>query len=147
MRQGNWTLELQALSGRSRARWCSATCSCTGSNPSRCCSRSLQRGFRKNEKLVLGAANGKGYVRYDGQQREFAGADAAARAFLQDSFIGLVLGWQQQQPAKAKPMAAEPVDNIGGVDRPDRSGGRLRLPLRRQHCAAGPRCRRASCTT
>jgi hypothetical protein len=51
---------------------------------------------------VLGAANGKGYVRYDGQQREFAGADAAARAFLQDSFIGLVLGWQQQQPAKAK---------------------------------------------
>ena len=36
-------------------------------------------------------------MRYDGQQREFAGADAATRAFLQDSFIGLVLGWQQQQ--------------------------------------------------
>lgn len=69
----------------------------------------LQRGFRKNETLAIGAAGGKGFVRYDGQQREFAGADATARGFLQGSFLGLVLGWQQQQlqpvalDAKARP--------------------------------------------
>ncbi len=69
----------------------------------------LQRGFRKNEKLAIGATGGKGFVRYDGQQREFAGADATARGFLQGSFLGLVLGGQQRQlqpvalDAKARP--------------------------------------------
>ncbi|HEX7865682.1 MAG TPA: hypothetical protein VF555_12100 [Variovorax sp.] len=106
MQQGNWTLELQALSGQIPRQVVQRDLFLYGLESQSLLQPLLQRGFRKNEKLVLGATNGKGYVRYDGQQREFAGADAAARAFLQDSFIGLVLGWQQQhaqqQPAKAK---------------------------------------------
>jgi hypothetical protein len=102
MRQGNWTLELQALSGKIPRQVVQRDMFLYGLESQPLLQPLVQRGFNKNEKLVLGAANGKGYVRYDGQQREFAGADAAARAFLQDSFIGLVLGWQQQQPAKAK---------------------------------------------
>ncbi|CAA2099159.1 hypothetical protein [Variovorax paradoxus] len=102
MQQGNWTLELQALSGQIPRQVVQRDLFLYGLESQSLLQPLLQRGFRKNEKLVLGAANGKGYVRYDGQQREFAGADAAARAFLQDSFIGLVLGWQQQQPAKAR---------------------------------------------
>ncbi|RSZ32254.1 MULTISPECIES: hypothetical protein [unclassified Variovorax] len=102
MQQGNWTLELQALSGQIPRQVVQRDLFLYGLESQSLLQPLLQRDFRKNEKLVLGATNGKGYVRYDGQQREFAGADAAARAFLQDSFIGLVLGWQQQQPAKAK---------------------------------------------
>lgn len=98
MRQGNWTLELQALSGKIPRQVVQRDLFLYGLESQSLLQPLLQRGFHKNEKLVLGATNGKGYVRYDGQQREFAGADAAARAFLQDSFIGLVLGWQQQQP-------------------------------------------------
>ena len=102
MQQGNWTLELQALSGQIPRQVVQRDLFLYGLESQSLLQPLLQRGFHKNEKLVLGAVNGKGYVRYDGQQREFAGADAAARAFLQDSFIGLVLGWQQQQqPAKA----------------------------------------------
>jgi len=103
MQQGNWTLELQALSGQIPRQVVQRDLFLYGLESQSLLQPLLQRGFRKNEKLVLGAASGKGYVRYDGQQREFAGADASARAFLQDSFIGLVLGWQQQHsPVKTK---------------------------------------------
>jgi hypothetical protein len=105
MKQGNWTLELQALSGKIPRQVVQRDLFLYGLESQSLLQPLLQRGFHKNEKLVLGAINGKGYLRYDGQQREFAGADAAARAFLQDSFIGLVLGWQQQQaprPLKTK---------------------------------------------
>jgi hypothetical protein len=105
MRQGNWTLELQALSGRIPRQVVQRDLFLYGLESQSLLQPLLQRGFRKNEKLVLGAAGGKGFVRYDGQQREFAGADAAARAFLQDSFIGLVLGWQQQQPQPVQAKA------------------------------------------
>ena len=98
MQQGNWTLELQALSGQIPRQVVQRDLFLYGLESQSLLQPLMQRGFRKNEKLVLGATGGKGYVRYDGQQREFAGADASARAFLQDSFIGLVLGWQQQQP-------------------------------------------------
>ncbi|MBN8755747.1 MULTISPECIES: hypothetical protein [Variovorax] len=106
MQQGNWTLELQALSGKIPRQVVQRDMFLYGLESQSLLQPLLQRGFHKNEKLVLGAANGKGYVRYDGQQREFAGADAAARAFLQDSFIGLVLGWQQQQPQQ-QPVQAK----------------------------------------
>jgi len=105
MQQGNWTLELQALSGKIPRQVVQRDMFLYGLESQSLLQPLLQRGFRKNEKLVLGAAGGKGFVRYDGQQREFAGADAAARAFLQDSFIGLVLGWQQQQPQPVQAKA------------------------------------------
>jgi hypothetical protein len=98
MRQGNWSLELQALSGQIPRQVVQRDLFLYGLESQPLLQPLMQRGFQKNEKLVLGAAGGKGYVRYDGQQHEFAGADASARAFLQDSFIGLVLGWQHQQP-------------------------------------------------
>ena len=107
MQQGNWTLELQALSGKIPRQVIQRDLFLYGLEAQSLLQPLLQRGFRKNEKLVLGAINGKGYVRYDGQQREFAGADAAARAFLQDSFIGLVLGWQQQQAPLAVKTKAD----------------------------------------
>lgn len=105
MQRGNWTLELQALSGKIPRQVVQRDMFLYGLESQSLLQPLLQRGFRKNEKLVLGAAGGKGFVRYDGQQREFAGADTAARAFLQDSFIGLVLGWQQQQPQPVQAKA------------------------------------------
>jgi hypothetical protein len=97
MREGTWSLELQALSGRIPRQVVQRDLFLYGLESQALLQPLLQRGFRKNEKLTIGATGGKGFVRYDGQQREFAGADATARGFLQGSFLGLVLGWQQQQ--------------------------------------------------
>lgn len=106
MRQGQWSLELQALSGQIPRQVVQRDLFLYGLESQPALQPLMQRGFKKNETLVLGAAGGKGYLRYDGQQHAFAGADASARAFLQDSFIGLVLGWQQQQPPQPQPAAA-----------------------------------------
>ena len=105
MRQGTWSLELQALSGQIPRQVVQRDLFLYGLESHPQLQPLLQNGFRKNEKLVLGAANGKGYLRYDGRQHDFADADASARAFLQDSFIGLVLGWQQQQAPLSRAVA------------------------------------------
>jgi hypothetical protein len=97
LQQGSWSLELQALSGQIPREVVQRDFFLFGLEAQPQLQSLLQRSFRKRESLVLGAVNGKGYLRYDGQQRDFPGADDAARAFLQDSFIGLILGWQQEQ--------------------------------------------------
>ncbi|RQQ61935.1 hypothetical protein [Burkholderia stagnalis] len=53
------------------------------------------RGFRKHDRIELGARNGSGYLRVNGREEPFAGAAAAGRAFLQESFIGLILAWHR----------------------------------------------------
>jgi hypothetical protein len=108
LEQGSWSLELQALSGQIPREVVQRDLFLFGLEAQPQLQSLLQRGFRKRESLVLGAANGKGYLRYDGQQRDFPGADAAARAFLQDSFIGLILGWQQEQ--QQRPLRAARSD-------------------------------------
>ena len=54
-----------------------------------------EAGFAKHDKLLLGARDSKGYLSFRGQQVDYPQAGMAAQAFLQDSFIGLVLSGQQ----------------------------------------------------
>ena len=54
-----------------------------------------ETGFAKHDKLLLGARDGKGYLSFRGQKVDYPQAGTAAQAFLQDSFIGLVLSGQQ----------------------------------------------------
>lgn len=72
------------------------------------------RGFGKHDRLELGARNGNGYLRVNGQEEALAGAAAAGQAFLQESFIGLILGWHRGLAAAALPrdtrrMRGEPA--------------------------------------
>jgi hypothetical protein len=55
----------------------------------------LRGGFHKHERLALGAVKGKGYISFQGRTVDFPGAQQAARSYLQQSFIGLILGSQQ----------------------------------------------------
>lgn len=57
------------------------------------------RGFRKSDRLELGARNGAGYLLVNGHEEAFAGAAASAHAFMQESFIGLILGWHHESAA------------------------------------------------
>jgi hypothetical protein len=54
----------------------------------------MQRGFEKGETLEIGALRGEGYLRLGGDEVPFPGAASAARAFFQQSFVGLILGSQ-----------------------------------------------------
>lgn len=65
----------------------------------------LREGLRKNDSLVIGAAKGKGYVRFHGKTVPFAQAREAVRRYLQQSFIGMVLGSQQKQHTGDHPHA------------------------------------------
>ena len=56
-------------------------------------------GFKKRDKLTFGAQDGKGYLRLNGKQAPFDTAAGAGRAFMQESFMGLILLWRRQLAA------------------------------------------------
>ncbi|KFG96321.1 hypothetical protein GQ56_0115875 [Burkholderia paludis] len=60
-----------------------------------------ERGFRKNDRIEFGARDGSGYLRVNGREAAFAGASASAHAFMQESFVGLILGWRRDPAAAA----------------------------------------------
>lgn len=72
----------------------------------------LTRGFRKNDRIEFGARDGNGYLRVNGREEAFAGAAASAHAFMQESFIGLILGWRRD-PAGAAAAATKSASARG----------------------------------
>lgn len=96
--QGSWALQLRALSSKipdhviQREMFLFSMHDVPALHPL------MTRGIEKNELLTVGAVAGKGYLRLGDRQEDFPAAAQTARAFLQQSFIGLVLGWHQQHP-------------------------------------------------
>ncbi len=104
LRSGNWSFELRALSSRIPHDVIRRELFLYGLDTVPVVQPLMQEAWPQHGTLRVGAVNGKGYVGYGDQQQEFAGADDAARAFLQGSFVGLALGWQQH-PQAATPRA------------------------------------------
>ena len=92
---GDWTLELQALRSRLPLSVIQRDLFLFGMEGVALLQPLRSEGFAKHDKLLLGARDGKGYLMFRGQQVDYPQAGAAAQAFLQDSFIGLVLSGQQ----------------------------------------------------
>ncbi len=92
---GDWTLELQALRSRLPLSVIQRDLFLFGMEEVELLQPLRSEGFAKHDKLLLGARDGKGYLAFRGQQVDYPQAGAAAQAFLQDSFIGLVLSGQQ----------------------------------------------------
>lgn len=92
--QGTWSVELQPLTGQIPRGVAQRELFLYGLDGQALLKPVLTRGFVKHEALTIGAVRGEGYIRLGGQQQAFAGADAAARVFLQQSFVGLILGQQ-----------------------------------------------------
>jgi len=104
LRGGNWSFQLQALSSRLPHYVVRRELFLYGLDTFSAVQPLMQKAWPQHATLRLGSVNGKGYVAYGDQQQEFANADDAARAFLQGSFVGLILGWQQH-PQAAKLQA------------------------------------------
>ena len=97
LKQGTWSVELEALTGQIPDHVTRRELFLYGLDGEVLLRPLMQRGFQKHDLLTIGAVNGKGFLRFGTQQQDFAGAEMAGRAFLQQSFMGLVLGWQQME--------------------------------------------------
>ena len=91
---GTWSFELEALTGKIPDQAVQRELFLYGLSDQPLLKPLMKRGFAARDKLTIGAVHGQGYLRYGDQQQAFAGAGDAAAAFLQQSFIGLVLGNQ-----------------------------------------------------
>ncbi|MBC9250254.1 hypothetical protein A9179_08205 [Pseudomonas alcaligenes] len=92
---GTWSLELEALRSHLPQQVVERDLFLFGLDRQPLLQSLKADGFAKHGKLLLGAHDGKGYLSYQGQQVDLPEAGSVARAFLQESFIGLVLAGQQ----------------------------------------------------
>lgn len=92
--QGTWSFELEALTGKIPDQVVQRELFLYGLSGQPMLQPVMQRGLAAHDKLTIGALQGKGYLRYGNRQQAFDGAADTAAAFLQQSFIGLVLGTQ-----------------------------------------------------
>nr|WKF61962.1 hypothetical protein HUO10_006494 [Paraburkholderia busanensis] len=93
--RGNWSVEVEALSSQIPAWAVKRELFLFGLEASPLLQDVRRRGFDKHDTLAFGVANGKGFVRLNGREEAFDGAVASGRAFMQDSFIGLILAWRR----------------------------------------------------
>lgn len=98
---GEWSIQLQALSNHIPAWVVQRELFLFGLEAHPALQPSRGAGFRQRDTLTFGAHEGKGFLRFNDQQGPFDGADAAGHAFMQESFMGLILGWRRTQPDSA----------------------------------------------
>jgi hypothetical protein len=109
---GTWTIRFDALSNHIPVWVAQRELFLFGLDGSALVKDMLTRGFRKNDRIEFGARDGNGYLRVNGREEAFAGATASAHAFMQESFIGLILGWRRD-PAGAAAAATKSVSARG----------------------------------
>lgn len=96
-RSGDWEIELAALSSHI-PRWVVQRELFLFGLENQPVLRSVQDGgFKKHDTLAFGARDGKGYLRFNGRETPFDGAVRSGHAFMQESFMGLILAWQRDQ--------------------------------------------------
>ncbi len=96
LKRGTWALDLEALSSHVPLEVVQRDLFLYGLEQHPLLQPLRAHGFPKRGTLTLGSVNGRRYLRYGGQRADFEQAPDAALAFLQDSFIGLILADQQQ---------------------------------------------------
>lgn len=92
---GTWGLKLQALSSHIPVWVVQRQLFIFGLEDSPLLQDVRRRGLNKLDTLEFGALNGNGYLRLNGREEAFSGAAASGYAFMQDSFIGLILAWHR----------------------------------------------------
>ncbi|WP_233236628.1 hypothetical protein [Bordetella sp. LUAb4] len=106
--QGNWSLDMQALSGQIPRRAVQGDLFLFGLENETLLRPLREKGFAKHDALTVGAKDGQGYLRYNGVQQPFPQAERVARLFMEDSFLGLILTQQRgtQAPTPTPPASA-----------------------------------------
>lgn len=108
---GNWAIELEALSDRIPGWVVQRELFLFGLDTHPALQTVRELGFKDHDKLTFGTRDGKGYLRLNGQEAPFDGAGASGHAFMQESFMGMILAWQRTragQAATASSAATKP---------------------------------------
>jgi len=96
-KSGNWEIELDALTSHI-PRWAAQRELFLFGLENQPVLRSVKDGgFKKHDTLAFGARDGKGYLRFNGREIPFDGAVRSGHAFMQESFMGLILAWRRDQ--------------------------------------------------
>lgn len=99
--QGSWSIDLQALSNHIPVWAVQRELFLFGLEHRPELAGVRRDGFNENDQITFGARDGKGFLRFNGSEKPFDTAAAAGHAFMQESFMGLILGWRSQQAEQA----------------------------------------------
>lgn len=94
---GSWSIRFDALSNHIPTWVAPRQLFLFGLENSRLVSEIRAHGFKKNDWIEFGSRNGSGYLIVNGNEEPLPRANASAKAFLQESFMGLILGWHHDQ--------------------------------------------------
>ena len=95
LQQESWSVELQALSGKIPTSVLRRELFLYGLDRVPMLQTVMKHGLAKRESLVIGAHKGEGYLSFGGKRQAFAQAAQVNQRYLQQSFVGIILGTQQ----------------------------------------------------
>jgi hypothetical protein len=98
LQSGNWSLQLESLSNSIPLSVAQHELFLYGLDQQPLLQTIYHNGFKKGDRLIVGAKNGVGYLSVGGQTTAFPAASQSAVRFMNISFIGLILAWQQLHP-------------------------------------------------
>lgn len=104
-RNGDWAVQLQALSDHIPKWVVQRELFLFGLDRHPALSTVMKNGFKAHDTLEFGARGGKGFVRLNGREAAFDGAAASGHAFMQESFMGLILAWRLDRATAATARA------------------------------------------
>ena len=100
-RNGDWAISLEALSSQIPTWVVQRELFLFGLDRHPALRALLKDGFKSRDTLTFGVQGGQGYVRLNGRQAPFDSAAASGHAFMQESFMGLILAWRRDAAAAA----------------------------------------------
>lgn len=95
LQSGNWSLQFESLSNSIPLAVAQHELFLYGLNEQPLLQTIYRNGFKKGDSLIVGARNGEGYLSVGGQTAAFPAASQSAMRYMDVSFIGLILAWQQ----------------------------------------------------
>jgi hypothetical protein len=101
LQSGSWSLQLEALSNSIPLAVAQHELFLYGLDQHPLVQTMRHSGFKKGDSLIVGAKNGEGYLSVGGQTSAFPAASQSAMRYMDISFIGLILAWQQLHPTTA----------------------------------------------
>lgn len=98
LHSGTWSLEMASLSNSIPLSVTRHELFLYGLEQQPLVQQIRSEGFRKGSRLIVGARDGVGYLSVGGESVAFPEAAEAAQRYMDLSFIGLILAWQQRHP-------------------------------------------------
>lgn len=98
LQNGTWSLTLDARSGLIPKTVTRHELFLYGLDKNPLLAGIMKKGLDKGDRIVVGAKEGKGYLQLGNQTAALSNAGEIAAHYIDSSFIGLILAWQQVNP-------------------------------------------------